>query len=156
MTSHPMPDSEIQPRDADCEALLELRFAARADRLKMVRISLFRAAQMCGFDEIDAGDIVLAIDEACQNVILHGYGGRGDGEIRLGVFRRSGGILVRLLDFAPPVDPATIRPRDLNDLRAGGLGTHFIGQIMDSADYLPVPEGAGNLLEMTKQRKTAS
>lgn len=134
------------------EALLELRFPAVADRMKLIRRALDAAVRMCGFVEPEAEDIVLAVNEACQNVIRHGYRGAARGEMRLGIYRRADGIAVRLADFAPPVDPSEIMPRDLECLRAGGLGSFFIREIMDSADYLPAPRGLGNLLQMTKRR----
>ena len=133
------------------EALLELRFPARADRLKLVRGGVRAAARMCGFNDATAQSIVLAVDEACQNVIVHGYKGRADGEIVLGVFRRRDGILVRLRDFAPPVDPAKIKPRALDDIRPAKLGSHFMYEIMDSVEYRPSPDGTGNLLEMIRR-----
>lgn len=133
------------------EALLELRFPARADRLKLVRGGVRAAARMCGFNDATAQSIVLAVDEACQNVIVHGYKGRADGEIVLGVFRRRDGILLRLRDFAPPVDPATIKPRALDDIRPGKLGSHFMYEIMDSVEFRPSPDGTGNLLEMIRR-----
>lgn len=133
------------------ETLLELRFPARADRLKLVRGGVRAAARMCGFNDATAQSIVLAVDEACQNVIVHGYKGRADGEIVLGVFRRRDGILLRLRDFAPPVDPATIKPRALDDIRPGKLGSHFMYEIMDSVEFRPSPDGTGNLLEMIRR-----
>ncbi len=139
------------PVDDSLETLLELRFPARADRLKLVRGGVRAAARMCGFNDATAQSIVLAVDEACQNVIVHGYKGRADGEIVLGVFRRRDGILVRLRDFAPPVDPAKIKPRALDDIRPGKLGSHFIQEIMDSVEFRPSPDGTGNLLEMIRR-----
>ncbi|MCH8154162.1 MAG: ATP-binding protein [Proteobacteria bacterium] len=139
------------PVEDSLEALLELRFPARADRLKLVRGGVRAAARMCGFNDATAQSIVLAVDEACQNVIVHGYKGRADGEIVLGVFRRRDGILVRLRDFAPPVDPAKIKPRALDDIRPGKLGSHFMYEIMDSVEYRPSPDGTGNLLEMIRR-----
>ncbi len=133
------------------ETLLELRFPARADRLKLVRGGVRAAARMCGFNDATAQSIVLAVDEACQNIIVHGYKGRADGEIVLGVFRCRDGILVRLRDFAPPVDPTKIKPRALDDIRPGKLGSHFIREIMDSAEFRPSPDGTGNLLEMIRR-----
>ncbi len=148
MTSAPRPCAEAKVTP---EALLELHFPARADRLKLVRGGVGAAARMCGFDEATAQSIVLAVDEACQNIIVHGYKGREDGEIILGIFRRPDGILVRLRDFAPTVDPATIKPRALNDIRPGRLGAHFIHEIMDSAEFQPGPDGSGNILEMIRR-----
>lgn len=139
------------PVEDSLETLLELRFPARADRLKLVRGGVRAAARMCGFNDATAQSIVLAVDEACQNVIVHGYKGRADGEIILGVFRRRDGILLRLRDFAPPVDPATIKPRALDDIRPGKLGSHFMYEIMDSVEFRPSPDGTGNLLEMIRR-----
>ena len=133
------------------ELLVQLRFAARADRMKLLRGSVLTAARMCGFDEWPAQDILLAICEACQNVILHAYGGRSGGEIALCIYRLDDGILFRLRDFAPPVDPAKIAPRPLDRIAPGGLGTHFIREIMDEIRFLPPPGGEGNLLEMVKR-----
>jgi sigma-B regulation protein RsbU (phosphoserine phosphatase) len=143
------------PIEDSLETLLELRFPARADRLKLVRGGVRAAARMCGFNDATAQSIVLAVDEACQNVIVHGYKGRADGEIVLGVFRHRDGILVRLRDFAPPVDPTKIKPRALDDIRPGKLGSHFIHEIMDSVAFRPVPDGTGNLLEMIKRMESS-
>ncbi len=139
------------PVEDSLETLLELRFPARADRLKLIRGGVRAAARMCGFNDATAQSIVLAVDEACQNVIVHGYKERADGEIVLGVFRRRDGILLRLRDFAPPVDPAAIKPRALDDIRPGKLGSHFIHEIMDSVEFRPSPDGTGNLLEMIRR-----
>ncbi len=139
------------PVEDSLETLLELRFPARTDRLKLIRGGVRAAARMCGFNDATAQSIVLAVDEACQNVIVHGYKERAGGEIVLGVFRCRDGILVRLRDFAPPVDPTTIKPRALDDIRPGKLGSHFIHEIMDSVEFRPSPDGIGNLLEMIRR-----
>lgn len=138
-------------REPSIEPLLEARFPAQADRLKLIRGSIRTAARMCGFNDTAAQNIVLAVDEACQNIIVHGYKGREDGEIVLNLARVEDGIRVTLVDSAPLVDPATIVPRALTDVRPGRLGSYFIREIMDTADYRPRPDGPGNLLEMFKR-----
>ena len=142
--------AEGQPR---AELLWEQRFEARLPVLKRVRMSVLAAARQCGFDEASARDIVLAVDEACKNVIVHAYDGvEGKDDIVLSVFESPDGIAIELRDFAPPVDPARIGPRDLDDVRPGQLGTHFMREIMDSNAYRAAPDGVGNLLLMTKRR----
>ncbi len=89
-------------------------------RLKLIRSSVYAAPRMCGFAEEPVENIVLAIDEACQNIIVHGYDGRDDGVIILALFRDPAGILVQLRDFAP--------------LRPGKLGSHFMHEIMDKVE----------------------
>ena len=60
--------------------------------------------------------------------------------------------MMRIRDFAPKIDPAKIGPRSLEDVRPGGLGTHFIRAVMDDATFIPLPDGEGNLLELVKYR----
>ena len=148
-----VPDAERRAArpEGEAEILMELAFAARADRMAMVRASVAAAARSCGFAAEAEEDIVLAVAEACQNVILHAYRDQEDGRIELALFRRQDGILVRLRDYGPPVDPACIQPRSLDELKPGGLGTHFMRSLMDTVDYSLAPDGAGNLLHMTKR-----
>ncbi len=136
---------------APLELLSEQRFAARLEVLKTIRASVLAAARSCGFGETVARDIVLAVDEACKNVIVHAYKGEDGGDIALTIFRCEGGIVLHLRDYAPLVDPARVTPRDLADVRPGKLGTHFIRAIMDSADLEPAPDGQGNLLRLAKR-----
>ena len=95
--------------------------------------------------------IVLAVDEACQNVIRHAYCGDAGGDIVLEIERRGDILIFSLRDFAPPIDPTRVKPRDLDDVRPGGLGTHFIRDVMDEADFTSPPSGDGNLLRMVKR-----
>jgi len=63
--------------------------------------------------------------------------------------------VVRLTDFAAPVDAAKIRARDLDDLRPGGLGVHFIRSLTDDCAWVPPPPGAGNVLRLVKRLTAA-
>jgi sigma-B regulation protein RsbU (phosphoserine phosphatase) len=131
--------------------LLKHRFPARAGELRSIREVVRRAALGQGCAADCAGDIVMAVDEACQNIIRHAYAGRGDGEIVLEIERAGEELLVSLRDFAPTVDPSRVQPRDLADLRPGGLGTHLIREVMDGASFAPAPPGGGNLFRMSKR-----
>lgn len=139
------------PVEAGVECLAYLRLPAQVDRMRLVRGAVAGAAGLCGFDDDTTADIVLAVAEAGQNVILHAYGGREGEAIELEILRRANALVIRLRDFASPTDPDSLRPRDLDDIMPGGLGTHFIREIMDSAEFLPPPGGEGNLLQLTKK-----
>jgi len=119
--------------------------------MSLVRETLRSAACHYGFDSSATKDLVLAVCEACQNVMQHGYAGQEPGDIVLSVPRCTDGVIVRVRDFAMPVDPVKIKARDLDDVRPGGLGIHFIEILMDSAVFLPGVNGIGNVLEMTKR-----
>ncbi len=133
------------------DALLELRFPARANELAGVRAAVKKQVIEAGCTDRAAVDIVMAVDEACQNIIRHAYRGGEPGDIVLRIERAGGNLVFSLVDFAPRVDPRKVKPRDLDDVRPGGLGTFLIREVMDSADFVEPPPGCGNLLRMVKR-----
>ena len=133
------------------ERIFELRVRAQPSELKNVRKALKDCLLGCGCSETGAQDIVLAVDEACQNVIRHAYGPRHEGDMVLAVDRHGPELVFSLVDWAPRTDPRRVQPRDLEDLRPGGLGTHLIQEVMDSAEFVEPPPGCGNLLRMVKR-----
>lgn len=128
-----------------------LRLRACPANLRTIRAHVRAAALGLGCAEDEVAAIVLAVNEACMNVIQHAYAGRDDGEIVLHIGNNHGGIEVLLEDFAPPVDFSRICPRALEDLRPGGLGTYFIRTLMDDCCYGHAEGGRGNWLRMVKR-----
>ena len=139
--------------DAHLELLARLRVVGSADRLKLVRALVLEAARMGGCPDEVARDLVLAVDEACQNVIRHAYAGVPSAEMELEIRRGADLVVFRLRDYGPKVDPRAVAPRDLDDLRPGGLGTHFIHSIMDEVAFLQPEDGRGNILRMVRKRR---
>jgi sigma-B regulation protein RsbU (phosphoserine phosphatase) len=139
------------PQPADGELLVEVAIAAQPERLRLLRQVVSEAATTCGFDHDRAAEIVLAVDEACQNIIRHGYRGEPGGRIVLRLHRCSDRLVVLLRDFAEPVDVRKVCPRALDDIRCGGLGTHLMRTIMDEVVFEPPPEGRGNVLRLVKR-----
>jgi len=131
--------------------LLQLRFPARAEELKRVRDAVRESMEGCGCSAKSTADIVLATDEACQNIIRHAYRGDSDNVIELEVEHRGDSLVFSLTDHAPAIDPSRVKPRDLEDIRPGGLGTYFIRRVMDEIEFLKPPSGRGNLLRMVRR-----
>lgn len=132
------------------EKLLELRIPARAERLTLVRALVKRATQTAGCNDNLGERLVIAVNEACMNIIQHAYSGNGAGEIVLEIHQNGLQLIFRLVDFAQPVDLGTVKSRDLDDIRPGGLGVHFISEIMDEVKMGHLDGGKGNYLEMKK------
>lgn len=132
------------------EELVFLSFSARPDRLKLLRCVLRDAADMAGLDGATTDAVVLAANEACMNIMQHGYHMDPDGRIELRVSREPGALVLQLRDYAHSVDVNEVRSRDLDDIRPGGLGVHLICSLMDESRFLDVPEGGGNLFQMKK------
>jgi sigma-B regulation protein RsbU (phosphoserine phosphatase) len=137
--------------ERSAEGLLEFSIPARSDQLGRMRAAVRGCIEACGCSETATADIVLAVDEACQNIIRHAYKGNPGGVIELTIRRDGERLIFDLVDHAPAIDPSKVKPRDLDDVRPGGLGTHFIQKVMDRAEFLPRPGGTGNLLRMVKR-----
>ncbi len=133
------------------EILFEIRFPAKADRLGMVRSMVKHTAEVAGCCPELSERLVIAVNEACMNVIQHAYSQDDAGEIVLEMLNNDGCLHFRLLDYAEPIDLDSCRPRNLEDIRPGGLGTHFINEIMDECNRGHLAEGRGNYLEMRKK-----
>ena len=81
-------------------------------------------------------DVVLALAEAAQNIVKHAYNGQATGDrMKVEIKFDDKQLIVELFDKGSPAIPQNIKPRKLDDIKAGGLGTFFIGQIMDEVIF---------------------
>ncbi len=136
--------------------ILELRFVSRPERLKRMREAMAEVLRGQGCSDKDTQLLVLAVNEACMNIIQHGYQGDPEGEIILEILNNHGELEFRLRDYAEVVEPDMLKSRPHDELKPGGLGMHFIRQIMDEFTFeIPEP-GVGNLLIMKKRLKPES
>lgn len=143
----------------DAQQLLACQFPASADRMGGIRLKLREALAHTGLDDNEVHDLVLAVGEACMNIMQHAYGDedRGDIVLEVELVRENGkekqGMLVfRLTDFARHKSSrAEMLPRPLDEIRPGGLGCHIINQVMDEVVLLERPDQRGNVLEMRKR-----
>jgi serine/threonine-protein kinase RsbW len=97
-------------------------------------------------------DLKLAVDEACTNIITHGYKGMDPGSIILSFRIEPDRILVQITDFGHVFEPVEAPKPDveaaLEDRELGGLGLYLIYQTMDNIDYQSSEDG--NTLTFTK------
>ncbi len=122
------------PTDPD----VRLRMFSQPRFLAAVRALVGTMAQRLGFNEMQCGQVSLAVDEALCNVITHGYERRPDGQLWINLWALEGestGLKIVIEDLATQVDPADIQPRDLDDIRPGGLGVHIIREVMDEVSW---------------------
>lgn len=95
--------------------------------------------------------VLIAIEEAVQNVIRHGYRPEElPGRLELTAWREGDDLILKLRDYAKPVDLARIRPRAWDPAQPGGLGLQLIRAAMDDVQYAHAPDGDGNILLMRK------
>lgn len=120
--------------------------------LRAVRSMLDEVTYEMGFSAKARSEVIHAVDEACTNVIKHGYQGNFDKKIVLILHERADRLEVTVKDFGKKVHPARIRSRDLHDVKPGGLGVYFIRRSMDMVWYDMSPR-VGTELKMVKYLK---
>lgn len=102
--------------------LLDQTFPAATEALAAVRTALRAACQQAGCSEDCAGDLVLAINEACMNIIQHAYGFTAGQQFTLRLLRDGDMLLAQLLDNGRVACLADLCPRELEDLRPADWG----------------------------------
>jgi serine/threonine-protein kinase RsbW len=96
-------------------------------------------------DEQTCYDLKLAVDEACTNIITHGYSGMNPGSIILNLETTPNKMIVTITDFGHPFEPGEAKAPDieagLEDRPMGGFGLFFIYQTMDEINYETTEDG---------------
>lgn len=106
------------------------------------------SASKLGASEDAVGEMVLAVNEAVTNILLHGYRSR-PGNIEIAVEGDGNRLIVCLRDRAPLYDPTSVPPPNLaltlDERPLGGLGVHMMRQFTDELRYDVTPDGANEL-----------
>lgn len=139
-------DDDAQPR-----YLGGIAGSSDPENLRLVRRKTSQVLSEVGFDEDQRARLVLAVDEAVANVIRHAYAGCCDGRVELSFWLDADTVRIELRDYADPVDPNRIKPRDLSECRPGGLGVNLIDSVMDNWCFRHPADGPGNQLTMVKR-----
>ena len=132
---------------------LHLTRAAEYETLGVFRDAI---AQMCARQRIDAQttyDLQLAMDEACTNIVEHGYKGMNPGSLMFELDIDASQVVMRITDFGRPFEPyepaMPSAQTVLESNKLGGFGLIFIYKVMDGVDYKTTEEG--NTLILTKK-----
>ena len=150
--------------------LLRLELPSNPALLCAVRGAIERLTESFGFSPEDCRAVTRAVDEALTNIIRHAYCGRADRPIELLIssihrhpnpkrmipkrpVQRDGsdtpeGLEILICDRGPAIKPEQMCMRALEEVKAGGLGLHFIQQSMDIVEYRRAKES--NHLRLVK------
>ncbi len=125
-------------RTADI-ATLEL--SLRND-LSELAVAAERIDGFCAANSLPSGvafAVNLSVDELLTNTINYGYADGGAHRIDMTVRLEDGVLAVELADDARPYDPTLVPYPDLDapigERPIGGLGVHFVRQMMDGFSY---------------------
>lgn len=125
------------------QPLIRLTLPARPENLAVVRQAIAGIAEGRAIDEQTAGDMKMAVTEACTNVILHAYSEADFVQIDIEPERDLVRIVVR--DRGVGFHPSTTRP----DRPTQRLGLPLIAALTDKFEVGTPEQGTGTEVAMT-------
>jgi len=134
-----------------------MNVAASTDRLSEIRGFIRDQVDKAGFSDVELNNIVLAVDEACANLIQHAYHNDARFTISLRVMIQPDQIRVEISDTSAPFDPGKAILPDMKQYfaenRHHGLGILLMTRVMDNIEYTAAGGGSKmNTLVLTKFR----
>ncbi len=131
---------------------IKLKVEANLENLSRISSVVSDAMKQANIDAAIIRSVLLAVDEACTNVVLYAYPER-KGFIRLACWLNHGDFVIRIEDRGKPFNPCSVPPPELGvsleERKVGGLGIHFMRRFMDEISYRRDPR-TGNQLTMRK------
>ncbi len=127
-----------------------LTIASDLNLLALARAFVEAACQAAGCDEKTTHAIVMATDEATNNVMRHAHRDRPEATIQIQCLPGPDRFEVRLLDEGAPFDLASVPYLNPAELRVGGRGVFLMRTLMDELSCQPRGE-RGNTLLMIKR-----
>ncbi len=136
----------------------EIKVKSRTENLSLIRDFVSSKASDAGLAKDDIENVMLAVDEACTNIIKHAYNSFPDGEIVIKLEYNSDKLLVTIIDHGSTFDPEAIADPDLQKYyrngRVGGLGMYLMKTLMDDVKYITVPGKYNQVLLSKKINET--
>lgn len=132
--------------------IVEIVIPSDPRMLKIVRAGVGHLCTIMGFQNVDKNSVVLAVDEACSNIIKHAYDGKNDRPIDIKCRMYDDRLEVRLRDFGKKAALKAIQSRKLDEVRPGGLGVHLIRTVMDKVVYRNDSKKGNHLLLVKHKR----
>lgn len=128
------------------EQTVRLSIPAEAEYLDIVRLTLYGIASKMGFSYEEIEDMKVAVGEACNNAILHGYGAEASGQIHLAFERATDEELtIRIKDEGSSFLHTSesmgghvlgARAATVHELTVGGLGLYLMQALMDKVEIV--------------------
>ena len=132
---------------------LKLKITSHTSNLMLVRDFIADAAKNFGFDDENINKIIMAVDEACTNIIKHAYGSQPGQPIDIAVTTDNKRFSVIIRDKGRHFEPTTINPPNMQEylkqFKVGGLGIHLMKSLMDEIKYKIQP-GIQNEVKLIK------
>ncbi|MDD8018568.1 MAG: ATP-binding protein [Bacteroidota bacterium] len=112
---------------------------SQTERLSEVRDFISLHAREHGFGDDDINKITIAVDEACTNIIKHGYNFSPNFKIDVDIIRTGSQFEIMISDHGKQFNPNAVETPDMKEYlshyRRGGLGMYLMKRIMDKVEF---------------------
>ena len=136
----------------------EITIPAQMSYLIQIREFIEHIGKRYRFSDKVINSFKLVVDEACTNVIRHGYRDIKNGEIQLKAIIRRMSLTIVIIDQGISYDPRQANTPDLAKYvdigKKGGLGILMMRKLMDDIHYAVTERG--NEFRLTKYREQSS
>lgn len=136
----------------------KLKVKSRTENLSIIRDFISSSAAEAGITSDVVENIILAVDEACTNIIKHAYKSFPEGELIIKTKSTLSRFIISITDFGSSFEADTIPEPDLQKYyrqkRVGGLGMYLMKTLMDDVKYVSIP-GKHNEVLLSKNIKVA-
>lgn len=136
----------------------KLKVKSKTENLSIIRDFINSSAADAGLKADVIESIILAVDEACTNIIKHAYKSFPDGELIIKTKSTLDRFVISITDFGNSFEPEMIPEPDLQKYyrqrRVGGLGMYLMKTLMDDVKYKSIP-GKYNEVLLSKNLKVA-
>jgi serine/threonine-protein kinase RsbW len=136
------------------ENTFTLDVPSTTENLALIREFVSRVAAQAGLNEVEVGQLELAVDEACANVIEHAYGDDKTKQVMVRAIFDEDALRIHVIDTGKGFDPTQVQEQELKELiakrKTGGLGMRLIKTLMDEVHY-DIEPGKKNELRMVKK-----
>jgi len=121
---------------------------------------LEQLAERDGWTPRQQQGLMLALDEAVTNALMHGLAGQANPQLRVHHAADADAIRVMLEDNGAPFDPTQAPPPppvlDLDSLAIGGRGILLMKRVVSQLHYARTPEGWNRLSLCMDRRPPAA
>jgi serine/threonine-protein kinase RsbW len=115
----------------------------KTENLAKIRMFIQEIASSVGFKQESIDNMMLAVDEACTNIIKHAYKASPDGEINIKIKYEDKKLIITIIDYGKSFTPDLIPEPDIQEYykqhKVGGLGMYLMRTLMDDVKYISIP-----------------
>jgi anti-sigma regulatory factor (Ser/Thr protein kinase) len=121
---------------------VRLNLSNRAENVLLVRQALSGLSETIELDPVELNDVSTAVSEACNNVVMHAYGGE-EGPLDVEIYALGQELEVIVRDYGRGIQPRAEHPEQI----VGGIGLPVIRALSRSVDFIDL-DGGGTEVRM--------